>query len=240
MKPPAWMPGARLAFVLAGCGFCVLPQAARAQAQAPIVDVETRLRKLEELNEKLEKQNQKLAEQNEKLEKQNHVLQSTAPDAAGVGSGDAAPAFQPDEVKKLVDAYLQEKNAAKAAPEEGKAELGFKTRWQDGFVAETANKDFRVHLGGRFQEDFGWFSPTNAVNKAIPGAFNVLYRLERACEVQVMAMAANTKLVMPSQEILEKTYDVMKPRPQASNRNGGLAWPALLRKLDRVDTSYRN
>ena len=67
-----------------------------------------------------------------------------------------------------------------------------------------------------------------------------MYRLERACEAQVMAMAANTKLVMPSQEILEKTYDVMKPRPKANNRNGSLAWPAYLRKLDRIDTSYRN
>ena len=55
-----------------------------------------------------------------------------------------------------------------------------------------------------------------------------------------MAMAANTKLVMPSQEILEKTYDVMKPRPKANSRNGSLAWPAYLRKLDRVDPSYRN
>lgn len=76
--------------------------------------------------------------------------------------------------------------------------------------------------------------------RTIQGAFNVLFRMERACEVQVMAMAANTKLIMPSQEILEKTYDKMKPRPNASNRNGDLAWPALLRKLDRIDTSYRN
>jgi phosphate-selective porin OprO/OprP len=46
-----------------------------------------------------------------------------------------------------------------------------KVQWQDGFIAETANKDFRVHIGGRFQEDFGWFSPSNSVNKAIPGGF---------------------------------------------------------------------
>src|SRR5438874_4039695 len=69
---------------------------------------------------------------------------------------------------------------------------------------------------------------------SIPGAFNALYRLERACEVQVMAMAANTKLVMPSQEILEETYGKMRPRPKANNRNGSLGWPAYLRKLDRV------
>src|SRR3974390_3198198 len=77
-------------------------------------------------------------------------------------------------------------------------------------------------------------------SSSLPRAFNAPSRLERACEVQVMAMAANTKLVMPSQEILEKTYDVMKPRPKANSRNGSLAWPAYLRKLDRIDTSYRN
>jgi ribulose-5-phosphate 4-epimerase/fuculose-1-phosphate aldolase len=78
------------------------------------------------------------------------------------------------------------------------------------------------------------------VGRDIPAAFNALYRLERACEVQVMAMAANTKLVLPSKEILDETYNKMKPRPEAAQRNGSLAWPALLRKLDRVDTSYRN
>jgi hypothetical protein len=32
----------------------------------------------------------------------------------------------------------------------------------------------------------------------------------------------------------------VRPRPDLPSRNGDLAWPALLRKLDRVDTSYRN
>ncbi len=73
----------------------------------------------------------------------------------------------------------------------------------------------------------------------VPAAFNVLYRLERACEVQVMAMAANTKLVCPPKDILEETYEKCS-RARMPNRNGSLAWPALLRKLDRVDPSYRN
>ena len=63
---------------------------------------------------------------------------------------------------------------------------------------------------------------------------------EGKAPVQVMAMAANTKLVLPSKDILEETYQKMQPRPEAANRNGSLAWGALLRKLDRVDTSYRN
>src|SRR5579871_4223599 len=77
-------------------------------------------------------------------------------------------------------------------------------------------------------------------SSSIPGAFNALYRLERSCEVQIMAMSANTKLKLPSQEILEATYDKMKPRPKANSRNGSLGWPAYLRKLDRIDASYRN
>jgi len=78
------------------------------------------------------------------------------------------------------------------------------------------------------------------VGRTIPSAFNVLYRFERACEVQVMALSCNTKLTIPSTEILEKTFDKVKPRVDRPNRNGDLAWPALLRKLDRIDPSYRN
>src|SRR6202453_3620534 len=78
------------------------------------------------------------------------------------------------------------------------------------------------------------------VGRTIPAAFDVLWRMERACEVQVMALSCNTKLVQPPQDVLEATYDKMKPRPGHASRNGDLAWPALLRKLDRVDPSYRN
>jgi len=78
------------------------------------------------------------------------------------------------------------------------------------------------------------------VGRTVPAAFNLLYRMERACEVQVMALSCNTKLTIPSTEILEKTFDKVKPRLDKPNRNGDLAWPALLRKLDRVDSSYRN
>src|ERR1700724_397029 len=78
------------------------------------------------------------------------------------------------------------------------------------------------------------------VGRPIPATFNILYRMERACEVQVMALSCNTKLVYPPQDVLEKTFDKVKPRANLPNRNGELAWPALLRKLDRGDTSYRN
>jgi ribulose-5-phosphate 4-epimerase/fuculose-1-phosphate aldolase len=78
------------------------------------------------------------------------------------------------------------------------------------------------------------------VGRTIPATFNLLYRMERACEIQVMALSCNTNLIIPSSDILEKTFDKVKPRVDRPNRNGDLAWPALLRKLDRVDPSYRN
>ena len=78
------------------------------------------------------------------------------------------------------------------------------------------------------------------VGRTVPAAFNVLFRLERACQVQIMALSCNTKLVYPPQSILEDTYERMQPKPGRNARNGDLAWPALLRKLDRTDPSYRN
>ncbi len=78
------------------------------------------------------------------------------------------------------------------------------------------------------------------VGRTVPAAFNALWRLERACQVQVMALSCNTKLILPSSEILEQTFDKVRPRPDKPNRNGDLAWPALLRRLDRIDPSYRN
>ena len=78
------------------------------------------------------------------------------------------------------------------------------------------------------------------VGRTVPGAFSILYRMERACEIQVMALSCNTKLIYPPRDVLQATFDRVRPDPNKPNRNGDLAWPALLRKLDRVDTSYRN
>jgi len=78
------------------------------------------------------------------------------------------------------------------------------------------------------------------VGHTIASAFNTLFRLERACQVPVMALSCNTKLTIPATDILEKTFDKVRPRVDRPNRNGDLAWPALLRKLDRVDPSYRD
>ena len=191
MKCPIWKPGLRLAVAVAGFGMAAAPPAAWAQpadppaqgAPAPVDDIEARLRKLEELNAKLEEQNRKLAEQNEKLEKVNQQIQSApAADAeAAPRSADGPPpAVKSDEVKKLVDGYLKEKDAKKKADEDAKkvekeaagyevgSDTNLKSTWRDGFNVETENKDFRLHIGAKMQNDYGFFSPDANLRAAFP------------------------------------------------------------------------
>jgi ribulose-5-phosphate 4-epimerase/fuculose-1-phosphate aldolase len=75
------------------------------------------------------------------------------------------------------------------------------------------------------------------VGASIPECFNNMYRLERACQLQVMALSCNTELQMPPQEVVQYTNHNMLPGVR--RRFGLLEWPALLRKLDRADPSYK-
>ena len=74
------------------------------------------------------------------------------------------------------------------------------------------------------------------VAPSIPECFNNMYRLERACQLQVMALSCNTELQMPSQEAVQFTSKQMESGVR--RRYGLLEWPAMLRKLDRNDPSY--
>jgi ribulose-5-phosphate 4-epimerase/fuculose-1-phosphate aldolase len=76
------------------------------------------------------------------------------------------------------------------------------------------------------------------VGASIAECFNNMFRLERACELQVMTLSCNTELQMPPAEVTQYTNNLMLPGVR--RRFGLLEWPALLRKLDRKDPSYRD
>ena len=69
-------------------------------------------------------------------------------------------------------------------------------------------------------------------------AFNTMYSLEMACKAQVDAMAANTELTTPSDAVI--ALSVHQYRPETRRRFGLLEWPAMLRFLDRRDSSWRS
>ncbi|MEO7744112.1 MAG: class II aldolase/adducin family protein [Usitatibacter sp.] len=75
------------------------------------------------------------------------------------------------------------------------------------------------------------------VGRTIGEAFNWMHRLELACRSQLAAMATGTKLRGVPDEVLKQTY--LNYQPQTRRPYGVMEWPALLRKLDRMDPSYR-
>jgi len=78
---------------------------------------------------------------------------------------------------------------------------------------------------------------TLSLGPTVPEAFMRMYFLEMGCTAQVRAMAGT--LHMPSAESRARTEDA-GTNPRSKHLFVDLAWPALLRKLDRMDPSYRN
>jgi ribulose-5-phosphate 4-epimerase/fuculose-1-phosphate aldolase len=70
----------------------------------------------------------------------------------------------------------------------------------------------------------------------VADAFLYMYILQRACEVQIKAQSGGAPLRYVAKPIL----DGMRQAAAAVTReaNGQIAWPALLRKLDRIDPGY--
>jgi ribulose-5-phosphate 4-epimerase/fuculose-1-phosphate aldolase len=80
---------------------------------------------------------------------------------------------------------------------------------------------------------------TLTVGRTVPDAFMRMYALERACKAQVMAMAGGADLLMPSDEAVRKSGELMQSGYD-SGEIGQLAWPAILRKLEQDDPSFRD
>lgn len=72
----------------------------------------------------------------------------------------------------------------------------------------------------------------------IAEAFNLMYYLERACQAQVGAMTGGSRVHMPSAEAIDTTAKIFESA--GASRAIANDWQALLRMLDRTDSSYRN
>jgi ribulose-5-phosphate 4-epimerase/fuculose-1-phosphate aldolase len=76
------------------------------------------------------------------------------------------------------------------------------------------------------------------VASSIADAFLLMYIFEAACTVQLRAQAASSELIPIDQKIVAGAQ--MMAKQVTRSAGGALAWPALLRKLDRIDRSYRD
>src|SRR4051812_6964713 len=74
------------------------------------------------------------------------------------------------------------------------------------------------------------------VGKSVADAFLSMYTFENACKIQIDAQAGG-ELVQVDPKIMQGMAQVMKV--VTAGQGPGIAWPALLRKLDREDPSYK-
>ena len=80
-----------------------------------------------------------------------------------------------------------------------------------------------------------------ATGRSVPEAFLRLYRLERACQIQVDAAAAGTLNVMGDNLAGKSGADMDRFSEMESAAGvGDVEFAALIRKLDKTDTSWRN
>ena len=78
-----------------------------------------------------------------------------------------------------------------------------------------------------------WKQPNTVMTKACCSMWTGSLR-----KAQVKTSSCNTEIRLPPQEVVKQTQDGFKPG--ARRRWGLLEWPALLRKLDKIDPSYRD
>jgi len=76
------------------------------------------------------------------------------------------------------------------------------------------------------------------VGNTVGEAFNWMHRLELACRTQLAAMAAASPLRQVPPEVLQETWNNYQPGTRRPY--GVMEWPALLRKLDRLDPAFRD
>ncbi|MCY3829715.1 MAG: class II aldolase/adducin family protein [Rhodospirillaceae bacterium] len=98
----------------------------------------------------------------------------------------------------------------------------------------------------RLQRDLGeknymllWNHGTLTCGATVAEAFQRMYFLERACSMQVRTLSTGPDIHPPQDEIVEKTARQGANDDYFAMLSNTMAWPALLRMLDRRDPSFR-
>jgi len=75
------------------------------------------------------------------------------------------------------------------------------------------------------------------VGQSVSDAFLSMFTLQRACEIQVLAQGNGAELLPIPQAVLDTVPGYLKAVMRGEG--SGLTWPALLRRMDKLDGSYR-
>jgi phosphate-selective porin OprO and OprP len=109
------------------------------------------------------------------------VVQPATPPFVEVADTNSAEAKLPPDMQKAVDAYLKERDARKRVDDEEKqkelmakalasgTKFPLQSYWDNGLWFETPNKEWRFHLGGRFQFEPIWWAQPQSLKGPAPG-----------------------------------------------------------------------
>jgi ribulose-5-phosphate 4-epimerase/fuculose-1-phosphate aldolase len=75
------------------------------------------------------------------------------------------------------------------------------------------------------------------VGRTIPDAFLAMFSFQRTCEIQLLAQSGGAELTHIGPEVMATVPGFLKGVTRGEG--SALTWPALLRKMDRVDPGYR-
>jgi len=134
------------------------------EAPDPIAELARRI-------DALERENQELRESVLRLPAAEQPQPALQPDPQ-VGPLEADPERAPIDAPffAATDAPADGGAAAAAAPDQGYvvgSDLSMSATWRNGLEIETKNKDFRVHVGGRYQFDTSWYNAESNVQRNI-------------------------------------------------------------------------
>lgn len=74
--------------------------------------------------------------------------------------------------------------------------------------------------------------------RSVPEAVLAMYTLESACRIQILAQSGGTALTRIPDAIVSTASE--QSRQVTKGKGSGLAWPGLLRRLDRIDPHYKD
>ena len=74
------------------------------------------------------------------------------------------------------------------------------------------------------------------VGKTIADAFLSMYTFENTCRIQIDAQSGGSELTQVNPQIVKGVAEAL--RVQTGGLGGAFVWPSLIRKLDKLDTSY--
>jgi ribulose-5-phosphate 4-epimerase/fuculose-1-phosphate aldolase len=75
------------------------------------------------------------------------------------------------------------------------------------------------------------------VGKSIADAFLSMYTFENTCRIQIDAQSGGAELTQVNPLIVKGVAEAM--RVQTGGMGGAFVWPSLIRKLDKIDESYK-